>query len=191
MEEGLHRSQAARDPAAYGRLAGTGCAGDLGVVAFLEHAGGNGRPLVGAEELEPIGQSLAELSRLYPGERIRRLDRDRKTEPMSGLRLDGAAPLPVAKQIAAAHGEPGPDRSVRARPDSAAMNDQPGEHLVRRVERNILASTVLLEIANEAGGVAVVKRAGSMRITPKRVEQFGVVRILAAHHLQTNTPPTL
>lgn len=110
---------------------------------------------------------------------------------MSGPRLDRAAPLPVAKQISAAHGEPGPDRAVRARPDAAAVNDQPGERLLRRVERGILSGTVLLEVANEVGGVAVVKRADSMRIAPERLEQLGVGRILAAHHLQTNTPPTL
>lgn len=110
---------------------------------------------------------------------------------MPGLRLDGAAPLPVAKEIAAAHGEPGPDRSVWGRPDSAAVNDQPGEHLLRRVERYILASTMLPEVANEAGGVAVVQRADSLGIASKRLEQLGVGRILAAHHLQTNTPPRL
>ena len=71
------------------------------------------------------------------------------------------------------------------------MNDQPGEHLLRRVERDILTGTVVLEIANEARGVAVVQRADSMRITPKRLEQLAVRRILVAHHLQTNTPPTL
>lgn len=191
MEEGLHRSQSARYAAAHGRLACPGCVRDLGVVAFLEHAGGNGCPLVGAESLQPVAQILVELSRFYPGEGIRGLERDREAEPLSCLRLGGAAALPVAKEIAAAHGEPGPDRAVLARPDAAAVNDQPGEHLLCGVERNILTGTVLLEIANEAGGVAVVQRANSVRITSKRSEQLGVGRILAAHHLQTNTPPTL
>jgi hypothetical protein len=57
------------------------------------------------------------------------------------------------------------------------MQDQPREHLLGRVERQILTGTLLFEIANEPQRVAVIENAGGFRIAAKRLEQLAVGRV--------------
>jgi hypothetical protein len=112
----------------------------------------------------------------------------RKAEPASCLRFNRSAPLPVAEDVPAAYSEPGPDRFVRAWTKSAATPNQPREHLVCRIEGNVLAGTVLLEVTHAAQRVPVIEHTDNLRIAPQQLKELAVALVLAAHHLQTNTP---
>ncbi len=61
------------------------------------------------------------------------------------------------------------------------MHDQPREHLLHHVERDLLTGAFLPEVANQAQRVAVVEHADRVRLTPQRLQQLGITPVGVSH----------
>lgn len=90
--------------------------------------------------------------------------------------------LPVAKHVAAGHGQPRPNRPVSAWAHPAAKYDQAREDLLRGVERNLLARTFVLEVADEPQRVAVVENSDHLGLASESLQKFLVAPVSLSHY---------